>query len=97
MLLVTVSSFAASWSAIDIGLPSTSFGIRTIAIDPASPSTFYALTRTGVIFKSTDSGGSWQRSKGILVIQHHDEFFVRQEGSTPEWLDAKQRKKFADV
>jgi photosystem II stability/assembly factor-like uncharacterized protein len=67
-LLVAASSFAAHWSAIDTGLPTTSFGVRTLAIDPATPSTLYALTGAGIIFKSTDAGGSWRRAKGIFEV-----------------------------
>src|SRR5260370_18870894 len=65
-LLVAASGFAARWRAIDTGLPTTSFGVRTLSIDPAAPSTLYALTGAGAIFKTTDAGGSWRRSNGIL-------------------------------
>jgi len=41
-----------SWSAFD--LPS----VRTLAIDPQTPSTLYAGTGNGV-FRSTDGGASW--------------------------------------
>src|SRR5207249_2489162 len=33
--------------------------ILALAIDPTTPSTLYAATRSGGVFKSTDGGGSW--------------------------------------
>ena len=33
--------------------------IRALAIDPVTPSTLYAGTQGGGVFKSVDSGGSW--------------------------------------
>ena len=36
-----------AWSASDSGLPSTSFGITALAIDPVKPSRLYALTNVG--------------------------------------------------
>jgi hypothetical protein len=33
--------------------------VGALAIDPMSPSTVYAGTFNGVVFKSTDGGGSW--------------------------------------
>ena len=62
------SSFAARWSAIDAGLPSTSLGVTALAIDPATPATVYALTSGGFIFKSTDAGERWRPSNGIVGV-----------------------------
>jgi len=33
----------------------------SLLIDPVTPATLYALTNTGVIFKSTNRGGDWDR------------------------------------
>ncbi len=41
--------------------------VNRLAIDPATPSTIYAGTADGGMFKSTDSGGSWQRINGGLA------------------------------
>jgi photosystem II stability/assembly factor-like uncharacterized protein len=68
LLATSGSSFAARWSEMDAGLPSTSFGVTSLAIDPAAPSTLYALTTAGVVFKSTDAGGSWWPSNGIVNV-----------------------------
>ena len=62
------SSFAARWSAIDAGLPSTSLGVTSLAIDPATPATLYALTSGGFIFKSTVAGERWRPSNGIVGV-----------------------------
>lgn len=51
--------FGASWSEINSGLPRAVAGISALTIDPATPSTVYARTSGGKIFKSKDGGGSW--------------------------------------
>jgi photosystem II stability/assembly factor-like uncharacterized protein len=59
---------AANWVEIDAGLPRVSLGVTSLAIDPASPSTLYALTVGNSmgsqispgLFKSVDGGGSWR-------------------------------------
>jgi hypothetical protein len=64
-----------SWSAINAGLPLPSeshIGVTALAIDPTMPSTLYAGTR-GVdglagVFKSTDSGGSWNSLNTGLTL-----------------------------
>src|SRR5262249_39058384 len=56
---------AASWTAVNTGLPALSFDtfLSALAIDPRTPSTLYALgtlhATSGVLFKSTDSGANW--------------------------------------
>src|SRR5437899_1311872 len=69
-ILVATSgpTFAARWSAVDTGLPTTSFAVTALAIDPVTPSTLYAVTSGGVIFKSTDAGGRWRPSNGIVGV-----------------------------
>jgi photosystem II stability/assembly factor-like uncharacterized protein len=59
---------AANWVEIDAGLPRVNLGVTSLAIDPASPSTLYALTIGNSagsqispgLFKSVDGGGSWK-------------------------------------
>lgn len=53
----------ASWSPSSAGL--TRSFIRSLAIDPAAPSTLYAGTAGGV-FKSMDGGGSWSNNASAL-------------------------------
>jgi photosystem II stability/assembly factor-like uncharacterized protein len=55
----------ASWTAITNGLTyNTDTGtyirpITSLEIDPKTPTTLYAGTRNGGVFKSTDGGGNW--------------------------------------
>ena len=59
-----------SWSAVNTGFPDIGDGrpgglVLALAIDPTSPATIYAGTRSGFggvfsgVFKSTNGGGSW--------------------------------------
>jgi hypothetical protein len=53
----------ATWPAIDVGIPGAPAFIRLLAIDPADPSTIYAVygaidNRFGVV-RSADGGQSW--------------------------------------
>jgi photosystem II stability/assembly factor-like uncharacterized protein len=41
--------------------------IRSLAIDPRTPSTLYAGTTRAAVFKSTDSGASWSAAGGLPV------------------------------
>lgn len=52
-------NFAAEWKAVNTGL--TNMDVRSLAIDPARPTTLYAGT-TNSVFKSTDGGASWRGS-----------------------------------
>ena len=45
-----------TWSTINTGLTNNS--VRTLAIDPTTPTTIYAGSMDGV-FKSTDGGENW--------------------------------------
>ncbi len=60
LLLLFVSQTAQAgvnqWSAIG---PNGGY-IRALAIDPATPSTIYAGTEYGGVFKSIDSGANWE-------------------------------------
>src|SRR5206468_2868837 len=53
-----------SWAAANTGMPqregSSSYReVLSVAIDPQTPSTLYAGTSGGGVFKSTDGGGTW--------------------------------------
>src|SRR5262245_18813806 len=52
-------AFGERWNPINTGLPSAEVGVSALAIDPVKPSTVYARSFTGAIFKSTDGGQSW--------------------------------------
>ncbi len=44
--------------------------IRALAIDPATPSTLYAGTGYGGVFKSTDGGENWEAvNTGLLNLK----------------------------
>src|SRR5690348_6061313 len=49
----------AQWTEIGSGLPRIIPAVKSLAIDPATPSTLYAIDQSGRLFKSVDSGGSW--------------------------------------
>ncbi|HEV8199050.1 MAG TPA: hypothetical protein VGS03_03425 [Candidatus Polarisedimenticolia bacterium] len=52
----------ATWKAIGLG----SLGVNALAIDPVNPSTLYAGTGSGGVFKSTDWGETWSaRNSGL--------------------------------
>ncbi len=51
-----------AWSAVNNGLPYNGTYIewvRTLAIDPATPTTLYALTIDSGVYKSTNGGEAW--------------------------------------
>jgi photosystem II stability/assembly factor-like uncharacterized protein len=61
--LLVVSVFksddgGAGWQPADPGLPDAF--VSDIAIDPVQPTTLYAATDRFGVFRSTDSGKSWQ-------------------------------------
>ena len=49
----------AGWSEIDSGLPRTVPAVKSLVVDSATPSTLYAIDTSRRLFKSIDSGGSW--------------------------------------
>jgi photosystem II stability/assembly factor-like uncharacterized protein len=73
-------TWCATWSEIDSGLPALGVSVNSLVIDPASPSTIYAVAVTGTppsstsgLFKSTDAGATWKAlstvvAPGILLI-----------------------------
>src|SRR5438477_11213663 len=63
MACVVGATNAATWTAINAGLPASPVDVSSIVIAPKAPSTIYALTRSaegsGGLFKSTDGAASW--------------------------------------
>jgi hypothetical protein len=65
------SSWAATWTEINTGLPSTAVDVNTITIAPATPSTIYAHTNGadgGSIFKTTDGAASWKAISSVVGV-----------------------------
>jgi uncharacterized repeat protein (TIGR02543 family) len=66
------SDSGANWTAL-AGTPlkdpldGASVAIRSLAIDPASPATIYAITG-GTLFKSSDAGGTWNAQTVVNVV-----------------------------
>jgi len=64
-----------SWTALNIGLPCTSAAcpyVSALAIDPTTPSTLYAGTNGGGVFRSTDSGANWNTvNNGLTDLNVH--------------------------
>src|SRR5712692_1888308 len=66
-------NIGASWTEVGAGLPRSPAGVRTVVVDPSSPSTIYALggglyALGGSLFKSTDGGGSWNLAGGVSSV-----------------------------
>jgi photosystem II stability/assembly factor-like uncharacterized protein len=59
LAIIAVNPGFAGWTEVNTGLTSTPAGIAEVTIDPSTPSTLYARTFSGTIFKSTDSAASW--------------------------------------
>jgi photosystem II stability/assembly factor-like uncharacterized protein len=68
----TASGSTSEWSEIGSGLPRTIAAVKSLAIDPASPSTLYAVDARGRLFKTIDSGGSWKLRGSVVGVN----FFV---------------------
>ena len=61
-ILTSGGVWGAGWSEMNAGLFRGPAPVFSLTIDPAKPSTMYALTgldAPGGLFKSTDGGGSW--------------------------------------
>lgn len=58
----------AAQAGIDAWTPTSAYGgmIQTIAVDPSSPSTIYVGTASSGVFKSEDSGATWQAARAGL-------------------------------
>ena len=48
-----------TWQAMNTGLSETR--VVSVALYPTEPSQVYALTASGVVFRSTDGAATWQR------------------------------------
>src|SRR5262245_64270299 len=59
LVITNALAFGATWTEVNTGLGN--LDIRSLAVDPANPSTVYAGTGNGV-FKSTDGGATWHHS-----------------------------------
>jgi photosystem II stability/assembly factor-like uncharacterized protein len=68
LLFTSSSSAGAQWSEIGSGLPRTIAGVTSLAIDSATPSKLYAVDINGRLFKSMDSGGSWQVRGSVSAV-----------------------------
>ncbi len=66
--LLAAIGWGASWSAINNGLPTTIIGVTAITVDPSAPSTLYARTSRGALFKSTDAAASWTLLAGAGTV-----------------------------
>jgi photosystem II stability/assembly factor-like uncharacterized protein len=60
-----ISMLGASWTPINSGLPGATQGVVALTIDPAVPSTLYACTSGGDVFKSLDGAASWTPVAGV--------------------------------
>src|SRR5260370_5516259 len=72
LLSAAATVAGAEWSEIGSGLPRTIAGVKSLAIDPAAPSTLYAVDARGRLFKTIDSGGSWKLRGSVVGVN----FFV---------------------
>src|SRR5690349_24540379 len=67
-------SWAASWTAVNSGLPNVGLGVTALTVHPKSPTTIYAQTSptqigstfTTSLFKTTDGGETWSAVSSIL-------------------------------
>jgi photosystem II stability/assembly factor-like uncharacterized protein len=60
ILVASGSPYAATWSETNFGLPGAVPGVEALTVDPTAPSTIYARTNEGIVFKSTDGAVSWR-------------------------------------
>jgi hypothetical protein len=58
----------ATWNEINSGLPNVVPGIEALTVDSRAPSTIYARTNEGRVFKSTDGAGSWRPLSTITGV-----------------------------
>src|SRR5262245_12299942 len=71
-LLLVASSLSPAQGGINTWTTNGPEGglVKTLAIDPTTPSTLYAATYAGGVFKSTNSGGSWSAVNTGLVFPY---------------------------
>jgi photosystem II stability/assembly factor-like uncharacterized protein len=68
LLFAAATVAGAQWSEIGSGLPRTVPGVKSLAIDSATPSTLYAVDARGQLFKTIDSGGSWKLRGSVAGV-----------------------------
>ncbi len=68
VLLSAATVAGAEWREIGSGLPRTMAAVTSLAIDPATPSTLYAVEAGGRLFQSIDSGGSWKLRGSVAGV-----------------------------
>jgi photosystem II stability/assembly factor-like uncharacterized protein len=56
------------WRQIGQGLPISETGASTLVADPVDPSTLYAISYNGLLFKTTDGSGGWQALSGATGL-----------------------------
>jgi photosystem II stability/assembly factor-like uncharacterized protein len=60
-LLIAASAMAGdAWQPVTHGLPIVGVGAQTLVADRTNPSTLYAISTRGLLFKSTDGSDSWK-------------------------------------
>ena len=61
LVLLSISQAGVVSAGINVWTTNGPLGgtIRALAIDPAVPTTLYAGTETGAVFKTTNGGGNW--------------------------------------
>src|SRR4026208_128847 len=67
-LQCALAVFAATWRETNNGLPGAVPGVEALTVDPRAPSTIYARTNAGSVFKSTDGAGSWRPLSSIAGV-----------------------------
>src|SRR5437016_11848533 len=68
LLSAAATVAGAEWSEIGSGLPRTIAGVTSLAIDSATPSTLYAVDANGRLFKTIDSGRSWELRGSVAGV-----------------------------
>ncbi|PYS46203.1 MAG: hypothetical protein DMG13_30485, partial [Acidobacteria bacterium] len=77
--VVRSTNAGANWSAINSGLPALA-SVLALAIDRSSPTTVYAGTFGAGIFKSTDTGTSWQPTGASVTPSSQSSFAISNRG-----------------
>lgn len=52
---------AARWSAVNDGIPAEHHDVYAVAVDPQDRSTVFAATASGGVYRTLNSGGTWER------------------------------------
>src|SRR5215471_8405696 len=68
LLAAQLAPAAEVWRQIGQGLPISGTGASTLIADPVDPSTLYAISYNGLLFKTTDGSGGWQALSGATGL-----------------------------